>query len=676
VISYSFWQREFGGDASIVGRKLSLNFQNVDIVGVTTAGFSGLEIGRSYDVAVPICSQAALWNEGNWLDEGTVWWLTVMGRVKAGKSVKDTGAHLRATSPSIFQATLPPNYPPVNVKDYLKFKLTAVPAHNGISALRDQYGDPLLLLLATTGLVLAIVCANLANLILARASTRAHEFAVCLAIGASRKRLIQQLMIEGVLLTLCGTAVGLGLSNVLSRLLVAMLGTERYPLFLDLDPDWRTLAWTVIVASLTCILFELTPALQATRSRPGEAMKTSGRTLSTNRQTFGLRQLLVIAQVSLSLVLVISALLFSGSLRKLLSVDTGFQQNGILITSLDFSRPKIPVDRRTAFKRNVIEKIRALPGVTSAGEAGIVPLSGGGTNNKVWIEGTDANRKTDTNFTWISDGYLKTMGMRLLAGREFDEHDSVSSPGVAIVNQSFSRTFGLGPNPIGKRFRREATPTQPESTFEIIGLVPDTKYYRLRDQFSPIAFLSTAQDPKPDPFAQIVVRSVATPAQTVRMVRSTLVDINPAMSVDFQSFVSIVREGLLRERVMATLSGLFGFLGAFIAALGLYGVISYLVVQRTSEIGVRMALGADRGNILGLILRQAGALLTIGLAAGTLMALAVTGAARSILFESNPYDPGTLATGVILLAAITLGASYLPARRAARLEPITALREE
>jgi putative ABC transport system permease protein len=268
------------------------------------------------------------------------------------------------------------------------------------------------------------------------------------------------------------------------------------------------------------------------------------------------------------------------------------------------------------------------------------------------------------------------MGMRLLAGREFDEHDSVSSPGVAIVNQSFSRTFGLGPNPIGKRFRREATPTQPESTFEIIGLVPDTKYYRLRDQFSPIAFLSTAQDPKPDPFAQIVVRSVATPAQTVRMVRSTLVDINPAMSVDFQSFVSIVREGLLRERVMATLSGLFGFLGAFIAALGLYGVISYLVVQRTSEIGVRMALGADRGNILGLILRQAGALLTIGLAAGTLMALAVTGAARSILFESNPYDPGTLATGVILLAAITLGASYLPARRAARLEPITALREE
>jgi putative ABC transport system permease protein len=220
---------------------------------------------------------------------------------------------------------------------------------------------------------------------------------------------------------------------------------------------------------------------------------------------------------------------------------------------------------------DALQKIRALPGVISAGEAGILPLSAGGTDNKVWMEGTDANRKTDSNFNWIDGGYLKTMSMALLAGRDFDEHDGVSSPGVAIVNQAFARRLGLGANPVGQKFRREATPSQPENAFEIIGLVRDTKYRRLRDQFTPIVFLSTAQDPKPDPFAQILIRSVATPAGTVRMVRRTLADINAAMSVDFRSFASTVQESLLRERVMATLSGLFGFLGAFIAALAARG---------------------------------------------------------------------------------------------------------
>ncbi|MFZ0594625.1 MAG: ABC transporter permease, partial [Bryobacteraceae bacterium] len=427
VISYSFWQRELGS-ASVIGRKLMLNFHNVDIIGVTPAGFSGVEVGRSYDVAVPICSQAALWSEGNWLDEGTVWWLTVMGRLKPGETLKRADAQLRATTSGIFEATLPKNYPAVNVKDYLKFKLAAAPAGNGVSELREQYGDPLLLLLATGGLVLLIACANIANLILARSTAREHEFAVRLAIGASRSRLIRQLMTESVLLAVCGAVVGLFVSSVLSRFLVALLGTQGDALFLDLRPDSRVFVFTLMVASLTCILFGLMPAFRATRAAPSDAMKTGGRSLTANREKFGLRQVLVISQVSLSLVLLVGALLFSASLRNLLAVDAGFERHGILLADVDlFRRLNIPFMQRVAFKRDLIERIRAVPGVVSAAEVDIVPLSGSGTGNEVWRDGEDANRKSESYFNSISDGYFKTMGTALLAGRDFNDHDTTSS---------------------------------------------------------------------------------------------------------------------------------------------------------------------------------------------------------------------------------------------------------
>lgn len=376
VISYSFWQRQLGGDASVIGRQMTINFQKTEIIGVTPQGFSGPEVGRSYDVAVPICSQASLWDEGNWLNEGTVWWLTVMGRLKPGKNIGQANAQLGVTSQALFRATLPANYPPENVKDYLKFKLQAAPLSRGVSVLRDQFGESLLLMLATTGLVLLIACANLANLFLARSTARTHEFALRLAVGASRRRLIQQLMTEALLLTLCGLTAGLLLSGLLSRLFIAQLSTQGDTLFLDLQPDWRMLAFTVVTASSTCIFFGLLPAFQSTRADVAEAMKTSRRTLSVSHKQFNLRQLLVVAQVSLSLLLLVGALLFSGSLRNLLSVETGFQQNGVLILDLDLSRLHIPVAQRTAYKGSLLERLRALPGIVSAGEVTILPLSG------------------------------------------------------------------------------------------------------------------------------------------------------------------------------------------------------------------------------------------------------------------------------------------------------------
>ena len=676
VISYAFWQRELGGDPSAIGGKLNLNYQDVDVIGVTPPGFSGLEIGRAFDVAVPICSQASLWTEGNWLHTGTVWWLTVMGRLKPGISMAQADARLRVLSPGLFESTLPANYPKVSIKDYLNLKLAAVPAETGVSMLRRDYSDPLTLLLITSGVVLLVCCANLANLMLARATAREHEIAVRLAIGASRARLVRQLMAESLLLAAMGAALGLYLSSVLSRFLVALLATQGDPLSLDLAPDRAVLAFTIVLAALTCVLFGLAPAWRASRVAAIGALRGKSRGQGGSRERFGLRQVLVITQVALSLVLVTGALLFSGSLRKLLAVDAGFRQNGILIADVDFRRLPIPPERRVVFKEDLLARLRAVPGVDGAGEVDILPLSGGGTSNNVWTEGSDGKSRFDTNFNWISSGYLRAMGMPLLAGRDFDARDVASAPLAAIVNRSFARKMGLGENPIGRRIRRESTPSEPEIVMNVVGLVPDSKYYDLREQFHPIVFLCTAQETKPNTQAQFVIRSSSPLSDTIARTRTVIAAASGEATVDFRSFASTVAEGLIRDRLMATLSTFFGLLATLIAAIGLYGVMSYLVARRTNEIGIRMALGAESGHIRSLVLRQSSALLAIGLACGAALSMVAAHYIESLLFGLQAHDPGTMFAAVALLAAVTVAASYLPARRASRLQPMEALREE
>ena len=675
VISYAFWQRHFGGDPSAIGSKLTVNYQQVEILGVTPSDFSGLEIGHSYDIAVPICSQPSLWSEGAWLDRGTVWWLTVIGRLKPGMTIAQTNARLEVLSPGLFRATLPPNYPRINVPDYLKFRLTSVPAPAGVSQLRDRYADPLGLLLITAGLVLLIACANLANLMLARATAREHEIAVRLAIGASRVGLIRQLMAESLLLATAGTGLGLLLSRGLSHFLLAMLATKDNPLSLDLSPDRAVLAFTTAAATLTCILFGLIPAWRATRVAAGDAIRAKGRGQAGNRERFGLRQVLVVSQVALSLVLLVGALLFSGSLRKLMGVDAGFRQDGILVTSVDYRRLPIPKDRRLAFNQEILDRFRSVPGIDGAAEVDILPLSGGSTGNAVWLEGTDRGKGIAASFNWIGDGYLTTMGIPLLAGRDFNRHDVVGTPLVAIVNQTFTKKLGLE-HPIGKRFRRESTPGSPETVVEIVGLVPDTKYNNLREPPRQIAFLSIDQDDNVSPDAQFVIRSSAPFPDTISRIRSIITATSPEITMDFRSFAGTIAQGLIRERLMATLSSFFGILATLIAALGLYGVMSYLVARRTNEIGVRVALGAGRGDILSLILRQSAALLSIGLAVGIVLAMAAGRYVSSLLFGLKPNDTLTFGLAILMLAAITQAASYVPARRAAGLEPMTALRED
>src|SRR5579864_6430545 len=317
VISYAFWQREFAGERAAVGRKLTLDGHPIEIIGVAAAGFSGLEVGHSFDVAIPICSQASLYDY-SYLEDGAIWWLTVMGRLKPGVPLAQARAQLGAISRGIFETTLPRYYPRESVKDYLGYKLSAVPAGTGMSTLRDQYSDPLWMLLAIAASVLLIACANLANLMLARASAREREIAVRLALGASRGRVVRQLLVESLLVAVSGAALGVFLAQNLSQFLVAFLSPEGSPLFVELKIDWRVLSFTAGLAALTCVLFGLTPALRAARTTPGAALKAGGRSMTAGRERFGLRRALVASQVALSLVLLVGALLFSRSLRNLM----------------------------------------------------------------------------------------------------------------------------------------------------------------------------------------------------------------------------------------------------------------------------------------------------------------------------------------------------------------------
>jgi len=673
VLGYGFWQREYGGDPSVVGRSITLDGHPFPIVGVAPASFFGVEVGRAFDVAVPLCAEPISRGTRSALDKKAVWFLGGMGRLKAGVSLDQARAHLASISAAMFRETLP-DYRAEDAKHYLEFKMGAYPAGTGISQLRRQYESPLWLLLATTTLVLLIACANLANLMLARATAREREIAVRLAIGASRGRIVRQLLAESLLIAAVGAAAGAMLAQWLSRFLVSFLTTDNNRIFVALSLDWRIFAFTAALAVLTCLIFGLAPAMRATGTAPAAAMKTGSRGSTDGRERFGLRRALVVAQVALSLVLVVGAVLFVRSLRNLVTLDAGFQQNGILVVNMDLRRASVPEERRRALFADITAKLAAIPGVSSAAQVYIMPVSGSGWNNNIIINGKKYTE--NVNINEVSAGYFRTMGTPILAGRDFDERDTPGGEKVVIVTQLFTQKYFGGQNPIGQTFQIDEPPGQPQPLCRIIGVVKDTKYTDLREEFTPLAFFASSQAEKPDPFLQVALRSSAPLTSITPAVTAVLGQVNSNIVVQFQTLTTLVRDSLMRERLMATLSGFFGALAALIATIGLYGVMSYMVARRRNEIGIRIALGADRASVVRMVMREAGLLLAGGVVVGTALAIAAARTAATLLFGLHPGDPATLAMAAVGLGSVAMLASYLPALRAARLEPTEALREE
>src|SRR5262245_11176076 len=676
VLGNAFWKREFGGDASVVGRSILLDGHRLDIVGVTPAAFTGVDVGRAFDAVVPICADPIFRGQRSAIDRPDVWALAAFGRVKPGVSFDQVLAQLDAISAGIFTTTVSPRYDVNDAKEYKTFKLVATPASTGVSSLRSAYNDPLSILLGVTGLVLLIACANLANLMLARATAREREIAVRLAIGASRRRILRQMLSESLLIAGAGAVAGLFIARWFSGFLVSFLSGDGSGtrLFVDLAPGWRVFGFTAGIAVAACLVFGLAPAVRATRASLQSTMKAGSRGMSDSRERFGLRKALVVLQVSLSLVLVVVALLFVRSLRNLTHLDPGFRQDGVVIAGVDYRKSGVAPEAIPAFSRQILERVRAIPGVDGAAQASTTPVSGNLWNQHVVIGGKE--QEGNVNFNSVGPGYFQAMATTLVAGRDFDDRDTRQSPRVAIVSDSFAKKYFQGHDALGQSFQVVMEAGQARPMIQIVGIARDTKYTDLREPFTPLVILAAQQDGEPDLFPNFVIHATTSLPSVTAAVTRVLAQLNPAISVKYQTVRAQVTGSLVRERLMATLSGFFGALAVLIATIGLYGVMSYSVTRRRVEIGIRMALGADRTEVVRMIVREAALLLGLGVLAGAGLAIAAGRWATALLYDLNPWDPITIALSIAALGSATLLASWLPAHRASRLAPTIALRED
>jgi len=672
VISYGLWQSEFAGQDAAIGSNIIVDGRPTEVIGVAPRSFFGLEVGKSFDFALPFCSLETYFPGSGTTTRADYFWIHVLGRLRPGVTLQRASSELAAISPGLIDATLPSGYGANALKVYRNYRLTVFPAGIGVSWLRQTYDTSLWLLLTITAMVLLIACANLANLMLVRASTREREMAVRLALGASRWRLIRQLLSEGLLLAAGGAVLGIVLAGIFSRSLVRFLSTEGDSIRLDLTMDWRVLLFTGLIAIFTCVIFGLVPAFRSSRADPGLALKSGSRGSTSGPERFSFQRLLVVSQLAVSVVLLVGALLFVRSFWNLVKLDPGFRERGILIAVLDFRRLTFSPERNTDFIRELLAETRTIPQVESAATSTHIPLNGGSWNLGVHINGLEGGSK----FTWVSPKYFQTMSIPLLAGREFSDLDTRTSPRVAIVNEAFVRKYLAGQNPIGNVIRTTAEPGYPPSEYEIVGVIKDTKYDELREPAPAITFAPADQYPNPGAWAILFIRFSSPPAAVISAVRDKLGAVSPAITFDFHVLHTDIQNGLVRERLMALLSGFFGALAALLAMIGLYGVMSYIVAMRKNEIGIRMALGASRASVIGIVVRQTLTLLGVGVGAGLVLSMAAARGANSLLYGLEANDPLTLFSAAAFLAAVALTASYIPAYRASRVDPMNALRYE
>ena len=665
VVSYPYWKSQMASAPITASTTIQAEGRSVQVLGVTPPSFTGLVVGDTFDLAYPTCTPPTIRAE--------MFTYNVMGRLKPGWTIERASAYFDALSPGLFKDTAPPGYSSEAIKKYLAFRLAAYPAGAGVSALRETYDTSLQLLLAITGLVLLIACANLANLMLARTSARQREMAIRMALGASRRRIATQLLIESGLLALSGAALGVALAQPLSRLLVATLNTSQSSIHLSIVTDWRVLLFAAAVAGLTCVVFGTLPAMRATSVDPISSLKSGERGSTGSRERFTMQRLMVVSQIAISMVLLVAALLFVRSYRNLMSFDPGMKESGILMGFFGYPGGKVKPEDEAAYKRQLVEDVRNIPGIQNAAATTSTPLNGNSWTHAVRVDSIEG----DSKFTYASPTYFATMGIPLISGRSFTAADTTGAPFVVIVNQTFLHRYLAGKAPIGQLVHVKPEPQYPERTYEIVGTIADTKYNDLRGTIPPIAFVPIDQFPVtaqgPGMAMMIAANDIPTASTAIR---HKMEGEHPDMVMQFVDFQQNIQDGLVGDRMMAMLSGFFGLLAAILVVVGLYGVLAYLIAQRRNEIGIRIALGAHRWQVIALVMRDTALMLLAGTAVGLPLTLLAGRSASSMLFGLQAYDPATLGFAVALLAVIAVPASWLPARSAANLDPVAALRSE
>jgi putative ABC transport system permease protein len=532
-------------------------------------------------------------------------------------------------------------------------------------------------MMVVVGLVLLIACANIPNLLLARAIARRHELGVRVALGASRMRIARQLLSESLLLSTTGALVGLLFARWGSRLLVRQLSTSTNNVFLDLSLDWRVLGFTAAVAATTAVLFGTVPALRGMRVQPNEALKAQGRGVVGDGR-LGLGSLLVVVQVALSLVLVVAAGLFVRTFSSLANVNLGFDRNPILVASVNAQRAQLEPDERPELFRRLLEAASGVPGVASAAISAVTPVSGSTWNNRIELpEGPDLPEKERiTYINLISADWFRTYGTPMLAGRDFTSADTRGAHPVAIVNETFARKFTFGKNPLGRRIRQPGFGGRPTIDREIVGYVKDAVYRSLREPVPPTMYVPYGQQPEPPSFMSASVRaSGGSAALLTKSLAAALTPVHGDIAITFRPLAEQVNSALTQERIVAMLSGFFGALALLLSALGLYGVTSYAVSRRRTEIGIRMALGAAPAGVIRLVLRRVVMLVGVGVILGTAVSLGAAHLVSALLYGLQPRDPLTLAGAIAVLGTIGAIAGWLPARRASRIDPARVLRE-
>jgi len=679
VVSYAYWRRRFNSDRAIVGRVLNVNGILLTVAGVTPPEFFGESVESPLaDFWLPVALQPRLMpDRGSLLKDPDVNWLNLLGRLKPGLSLEQAQAGVDVAFRQFLTTEAGP-HPSAEEQSYIQHSFIKLgPGGSGVSELRFHYSRPLHILMAVVALVLLIACANVANILLSRAAARQKEISMRFAVGASRGRLLRQLLTESVLLGVLGGAVAVLFSAWGVRLLISMVAGESNSLPLDVTPDAIVLGFTLVISLFTGILFGMAPAFRATGVDLTQSLKC-GTLGSSPHARWNLPRVLVVSQVALSLLLLVCAGLLVRTLQNLAKQDFGFNAEQVLEVGIDPHTAGYQQNQLNPLYHALLERVNALPGVQMASLSLYSPMSGDGWGGQISVQGyfPPPNQAADCQWVWVGPHYAETEGMTLLLGRDIGPGDTKGAPQVAVVNESFAQHYLAKQNPIGRRFSMNV----PAKTYEveIVGVVKDFKFDSPWQEYSPMALLPLAQTEGPASYAaNIELRTSADPTSIAGTVRRAVQDVDKNLPVtSIRTLREQVSESLNREDMIARLSSFFGFLALGLACVGLYGLLAYQVTRRTNEIGIRMALGASQKQVLWIVLRESLALLGAGIAGGLLMAFAATRFISSQLYGVKATDPLTITAATVVLAAVAVLAGYIPARRATKVDPMTALRYE